>query len=204
MKREEENQQTRRRIMEHALAEFGERGYAASSVNTICAAQDISKGIIYHYFRTKDDLFLACVGECFQRLTEYLAQKMQTSDGSVKDRLEEYFTARMSFFAENPVYQKIFCAAIISPPPHLRAQIQECKKDFDALNVQILQQLLSAVELRPQITPAEVIDTFRQFQDFFNAKYQAADLTKEEFEMHERSCRTALDILLYGVLNRKE
>ena len=48
MKREEKNQLTRRRIMDSALAEFSKQGYGASSVNAICAAQDISKGIIYH------------------------------------------------------------------------------------------------------------------------------------------------------------
>ena len=46
MKREEKNQQTRRRIMESALAEFARQGYGASSVNTICAAEGISKSII--------------------------------------------------------------------------------------------------------------------------------------------------------------
>ena len=55
MKREEKNQQTQRRIMDSALAEFAEKGYGGSSVNTICAAQGISKGIIYHYFENKDD-----------------------------------------------------------------------------------------------------------------------------------------------------
>ena len=59
MKREEKHQQMRRRIMDSALAEFSGQGYGASSVNTICSAQGISKGIIYHYFKTKDELFLA-------------------------------------------------------------------------------------------------------------------------------------------------
>ena len=55
MKREEKNQQTRRRIMDSALAEFAANGYGGSSVNTICAAQGISKGIVYHYFESKDE-----------------------------------------------------------------------------------------------------------------------------------------------------
>ena len=75
LKREEKNQQTRRRIMDSALAEFSKKGYGASSVNTICSAENISKGIIYHYFSTKDDLFLACVEECFTLLTEYLKKE---------------------------------------------------------------------------------------------------------------------------------
>lgn len=77
MKREEKNQQTKRRIMDSALNEFSKQGYGASSVNAICADQNISKGIIYHYFNTKDDLYLACVEECFMRLTNYLKEMVQ-------------------------------------------------------------------------------------------------------------------------------
>ena len=47
MKREEKNQQMRQRIMDSALMEFSKQGYGGSSINTICAAQNISKGIVY-------------------------------------------------------------------------------------------------------------------------------------------------------------
>ena len=116
MKREEKNQQMRRRIMDSALAEFSGQGYGASSVNNICSAQGISKGIIYHYFKTKDELFLACVKECFSLLTAYLSKRMQQGEGTARERLEQYFTCRMAFFASHPIYQRLFCEAIVSPP----------------------------------------------------------------------------------------
>lgn len=199
MKREEKNQQTKRRIMDSALAEFSKQGYGASSVNTICSAQGVSKGIIYHYFSTKDELFLACVEECFRLLTEYLKAKIQPEEGTVEEQLEKYFTARADFFAEQPVYQRIFCEAVITPPSALKAGIQKRKQPFDALNIQILERLLAPVSLRPQVSKSEVVETFRQFQDFINADYQTDD-----FEIHERKCRKALNILLYGVIERKE
>ena len=103
MKREEKNQQTQRRIMDSALAEFAEKGYGGSSVNTICAAQGISKGIVYHYFENKDELYLACVEECFQRLTAHLNAALQEEDtGSAEDQLGRYFSARMAFFRRIP------------------------------------------------------------------------------------------------------
>lgn len=204
MKREEKNQQTKRRIMDSALKEFSEKGYGASSVNAICSAQGISKGIIYHYFDTKDSLFLSCIEECFVLLTEYLNCKMQNLKGSAKEQLEEYFSARLLFFVENPVYQRIFCEAIISPPLHLKDEIEKARKEFDILNIGILQRILSSVSLNPNIAVSEVIDTFRQFQDFINAKYQVMRLSESEFEEHEKSCKKAMDILLYGVVERKE
>ena len=150
MKREEKNQQTQRRIMDSALAEFAEKGHGGSSVNTICAAQGISKGIIYHYFENKDELYLACVEECFQRLTAHLSAALpEEDDGSVEDQLGRYFTARMTFFQENPVYQPIFCEAVISPPARLFEQIQARRKAFDALTISTLKHLLRCVRTLP-------------------------------------------------------
>ena len=187
--------------MDSALAEFSRQRYGASSVNTICSAQDISKGIIYHYFKTKDDLYLACVEECFQLLTQYL--KNGLSEGkSAQEQLEAYFAVRMTFFREHPVYQPIFCQAVISPPAHLAAEIQARKQPFDALNAEILKNLLEPVPLCPQITREEVVETLQQFQDFINAKYQAANMGTREFEQRDESCRKALHILLYAMTSK--
>lgn len=204
MKREEKNQQARRRIMDSALAEFSEQGYGASSVNTICSAEGVSKGIIYHYFSNKDELFLACVEECFGMLTAYLKQKMQTVKGNAGERMEAYFTVRTAFFKENPVYQRIFCEAVIAPPAHLSEEIQEKRQAFDSLNIEILEGLLSQVSLRAEVSRAEVIDIFRLFQDFISAKYRVAELLLPEYEAYEESCRSTLNILFYGVMERRE
>ena len=204
MKREEKNQQTRRRIMDSALAEFSAQGYGGSSINTICAAQDISKGIVYHYFETKDALFLACVEECFHRLTDYIQANLSPEGLSPEARLRDYFVLRSSFFRQAPAYQRIFCDAVIAPPAHLQGKIQARKKDFDALNLKILEDILTPLSLRPDISKADVIETFRQFQDFVNIRSQMTDPDGKVFEAREESCHRALNILLYGVIMREE
>lgn len=203
MKREEKNQQMRRRIMDSALAEFSKQGYGGSSINTICAAQDISKGIVYHYFETKDTLYLACVEECFQRLTEYVRANIVAEQSGIEEQLENYFTVRMTFFQTYPAYQRIFCEAVITPPAHLVTEIRMCRQKFDDFNVQILEKLLTPLSLRPGISKTDVIETFRQFQDFINVRYQATATNGQSFETHEEGCQKALNILLYGVIERK-
>lgn len=202
MKREEKNQQTKGRIIEGALSEFSAQGYAAGSTNAICSAQGISKGIIYHYFKTKDVLYLACIKDCFQRLTEYIRKNMPDRDGA-ENSLEDYFSTRAKFFYSYPVYQRIFCEAMISPPAHLRSEIQKCKQDFDHLNIQILEQLLTLLSLRPGISKEEAIEIFRQFQDFINAHYQMPETQDKTFDNYEEKCRKTINILLYGVIERK-
>lgn len=204
MKREEKNQQTRRRILESALAEFSEQGYGASSVNTISNGEGLSKGIIYHYFPTKDDLYLACVEECFQMLTGHLQSHTNMEGQTAEERLEQYFRVRLDFFEQNPQYQRIFCDAVIMPPAHLEASIQEKKAPFDRFNIDSLNRMLEPVSLRSDLSRKDVVDTFRQYQDYINARYQMTGSEKIDIRGHEESCRRALRILLYGVVERKE
>lgn len=203
MNREEKNRQTRRRIMDSALDEFAQKGYGASSVNTICAAGNLSKGILYHYFRTKDELYLSCVEECFEELTHTLRHALTAAESrTIEEQLECYFSSRVAFFKAHPVYQSIFCEAVISPPAHLKAEIQRRRQSFDDLTADTLTRLLLPLPLCPDVTIEDVVETFREFQDFINAKYQAARLTDEEFQIREKNCRKALNILLYGVIKR--
>src|ERR1700760_2412102 len=48
-------------IVAAALATFADRGYAATKLEDVAAAAGISKGTIYLYFSTKEDLFRAVV-----------------------------------------------------------------------------------------------------------------------------------------------
>ena len=202
MKREEKNQQTRRRILDSALSEFSEQGYGASSINTICSAQNISKGIVYHYFDTKDGLFLACVEECFHKLTDYIQSNLSLENKTSEAQLKEYFAVRSAFFKTAPVYQRIFCDAVIALPEHLRKQVQDRRESFDRLNLQILEQILRPLPLRPGVSRTEVIETFRMFQDFINVRCQMTGADGQSFEVREENCQKALDILLYGVVER--
>jgi len=98
MKREERNQISRQRILESAAKEFAEKGYGLSSINVICAEGDISKGILYHYFKDKDELYLTCIQDCFDGLTAYLKLALSKAEASVQAQLDQYFAARWDYF----------------------------------------------------------------------------------------------------------
>ncbi|MAX82240.1 MAG: hypothetical protein CL843_18940 [Crocinitomicaceae bacterium] len=49
-------QQTRQNILFTALQAFGEKGYANTTVSYIAKEAGISKGLIYHYFESKEEI----------------------------------------------------------------------------------------------------------------------------------------------------
>lgn len=50
---------TRGAILGAARASFGDRGYAATSIDDVAAAARVTKGAVYHHFSSKRDLFRA-------------------------------------------------------------------------------------------------------------------------------------------------
>lgn len=202
MNREEKNLQTRQKIIDSAISEFGEKSYGEASLNTVCSAGNISKGIIYHYFKDKDELYLTCVKECFNALTGYLASIISETETPIEAALENYFEARIAFFAKNPHYFKLFCNVTITPPPHLLTALAEIKSEFTTLNLSELNKLLKNVKLCPDVTTAEVVETFREYQDFLNTRFQMQTFDKLTIKEHEKQCSRWLKILLYGVIER--
>ena len=204
MNRDEKNLQTRQKIIESALAEFSAKSYGEASLNTICAAGNLSKGIIYHYFKDKDQLYLYCVKECFDALTDYLGNTVTVCDVSIERGLTNYFDARITFFAEHPLYLGVFCGAVMNPPDHLAKAISEITSSFSAQAVSILTELLKTVKLRRDVLMEEVVESFCEYQNFVNTRFRMQGIGENTLKEHERRCRRSLQVLLYGVIERKD
>ena len=55
----------REAVLEAALTEFGDHGFEGASTDAIARAAGISQPYLFRLFRTKKELFLAVVEECF-------------------------------------------------------------------------------------------------------------------------------------------
>lgn len=207
MKREEKNALSRQRILEAAMEEFSKKGYDGASLNTVCSENGFSKGIIYHYFKDKNELYLLCVEECFREVTSYLKEHAAASDGSAGRRLQDYFNTRLRFFADHPLCLGIFAEAVFNPPAGLRVEIATRKEDFDRLNISVLTELLESEPLREGLTVSSIVEDFRMYMDIFNMRFQAdardGRPMEELLKEHEERCHRQLDIMLYGVLGER-
>src|ERR1700721_1503815 len=61
MTRAESKEHTRQRLLAQAQRLFRERGYAATSLEQIAEAAEVTKGAIYGHFASKEDLMLSAM-----------------------------------------------------------------------------------------------------------------------------------------------
>ena len=58
-KRQEQAQARRRQLLETALPLFTEMGYRGATIRDIARAAGVNEALLYHYFKSKADLFRA-------------------------------------------------------------------------------------------------------------------------------------------------
>ena len=68
-----------------ALTVFGERGFRQTTLEEVAARAGVSKGTVYLYFSSKDDLFRAVVTQKVVALLEPAEEMARTHDGLASD-----------------------------------------------------------------------------------------------------------------------
>ncbi|MGZ5912984.1 MAG: TetR/AcrR family transcriptional regulator, partial [Reyranella sp.] len=100
-RREQNKAENRTALLKAARAVFAEMGYGAASVRDIVRRTDLASGTFYNYFKDKDEIFEAVVGE----LTGELLKRHR--EGRAKaTTAEEFFrchyTVYFEFVVEDP------------------------------------------------------------------------------------------------------
>ncbi|MCL2407948.1 MAG: TetR/AcrR family transcriptional regulator [Defluviitaleaceae bacterium] len=62
---------TRIKILESAVALFAEKGLTATSTKEIAKNASVSVGLMYHYYKTKDEMFDAIVADAMEEVSEF-------------------------------------------------------------------------------------------------------------------------------------
>lgn len=203
MRKDKKTERTKEKIIQAFIIEFGINGYDAISINSICNKYNITKGLLYHNYKGKDEIYLICIKQCFKSLVECFKDKVKQDHLNPEEQLKDYFLVRLKFFHEHPYYQRLFCDVMTFPPPHLKVEIEQIKQEFIKLNTDLLTDIISKLNIRKDLSMKEVIEIFRLYQDFLNTNvfYSLQDFN---FKEHEEHCYKALNILLYGIVQRNK
>ena len=78
-------------ILKAALAEFGANDFAAASLDRIVTAAGISKGGLYEYISSKEELYLYCMEQSWEALYRYIKTQVLASKSPLPDDILQRF-----------------------------------------------------------------------------------------------------------------
>lgn len=196
MEKRKKTEITVAKIIDAALNEFGKNGYLGGTINNICKT-GINKGLIYHNFKGKDDLYICCLKYSCEKYIEFIENKEYNND------FKKYIETRMDFFNKYSNEGHILFEALINSPKHLSNQIAKILEKFNSLNEQIYNVILDSITLRENVSREDAISYFHLMQvmlnGYFNSTaFQNMDIS-EKLKLHEVTVSKMLDYMIYGI-----
>lgn len=188
----------REEILEAATIIFAKLGYRLTDIQLVANHLDVAKGTIYHYFPSKEQLFLAAVDRGVKRL--HIAVEAGVHEISDPlDRIVNAIRAYLQFFSEHPEIVELFI--------HERSEFRDRKRstyfEHRDRTIGAWHQLMLGLiaDGRCRDIPVERVSTVINdvlygtiFTNYFTGR-------KTSFETQSHD---VLDIVFHGILSDRE
>lgn len=138
----------RNQLLDIALALFAERGVENVSIKDLAAEAEVASGLLYHYFRSKEDL-LAGVFQKHNPLPEFEAIIKELSDLPAREGLLRFAQRLAQLLPEKRRALRILMRELLSPRSIMLREVITLRQEGLALFSAYLQSRIDAGELRP-------------------------------------------------------
>jgi AcrR family transcriptional regulator len=116
-KQEEEG--TRDKVLNAALQEFSRHGLSGARIDTIALESGSNKGMIYYYFGSKEDLYVAALEESYRRFRQ-IEGDVQLDSLAPLDALRQLAGASFDYHAAHPDYIRMVMSENINQGEYIR------------------------------------------------------------------------------------
>lgn len=133
-------EEKRARILNAATLEFASKGFRGANIRIIASNADLSVGMLYKYFSSKEDIFLTVVDEGFSTLNNTL-WKIIADEGDIFQKSEKILNMAIQFSRQNPHLIQIY---LNSTTESLSHHFRELHQKIEATAAQFYPVLISS------------------------------------------------------------
>ncbi len=101
----------RERILEAAEELFAKRGYAGVGMSEIAETVGLGKSTLFHYFRTKEQLYAATVERVLQEVEVELTRQLALG-GTAVERLDRWVESLIELLARTPSHARLLLRSL--------------------------------------------------------------------------------------------
>lgn len=106
-------QEKTRLILDTALELFAERGYHQTSISDIAKRAGISKGLLYNYFESKEEVLRSIVQTGYD--AAYSNLDLNGDHSLARDEFVHFLRVTFQSVRENPKFWKLYSALVLQP-----------------------------------------------------------------------------------------
>ena len=168
--RSRRSEQSQQQILAAAEAEFADKGLAGARVDEIAEESGVNKQMIYYYYGSKEDLYLAVLERAYAAMRKSESE-LNLGDLNPIEAIRKLVEFKFEYYAENPVMIRLLAgenmqnAKFLKKSPRLR--------EMHISLIDVLQSVLSAGEkkklVRSSVDPVQLYFSIASLSYFYFA-----------------------------------
>lgn len=165
--RHRDSAETRAAILRAAGQVYAEHGLAGARTDGIAAAAGVNKALLYYYFKSKEGLYQAVVGDQLKDFSQQ-AREVLSAKGPAGPILLRYVSYHFDFIGTHPQYPRIFQRMMMEGDRVLERLAREHSLPLKKLLVDLLERGMSSGEFRRLDKEHTVLSIAGMIAHYFN------------------------------------
>jgi TetR/AcrR family transcriptional regulator len=116
------------KILDAAISEFANKGFDKASTNEIVKKAGISKGILFHYFKNKKNLFIFVYDYAMELCMDEFFKKVDEEERDIFIKLRQIASFKLELMYKYPMIFKFFEVAVGEECNEVKSEIEERNK----------------------------------------------------------------------------
>ena len=142
----------RRLILDAAIRVFARQGFHRCRVSDIAREADVAYGLVYHYFRSKDEVLDTLFTERWTLLLDAIAEA-DRSDSSAREKLRSIAGFIIDSYSNDPDLMKVIIVEVTRAANSFgRTHLPEIRRAYDLI-AKIVADAEAAGEFRNDVDP---------------------------------------------------
>ncbi|MCC3869009.1 TetR/AcrR family transcriptional regulator [Terrisporobacter mayombei] len=195
--REKKSINSKEKIIKVALEEFALNGYKAASTNAICKNAKVSKGLLYHYYESKEVLYLNVLQHVIDQFKGNITIDIDENDKKGTEHISEYFNKKFKFFRENPLYSKIITNTILENMESTKSIM----KEFEDYNKMLIYKVIKNVDINQKFDREKAFELIIMIGERLEEKHMKnIDADKEiAIEAFRKDHKIMIEMVFEGI-----
>jgi TetR/AcrR family transcriptional regulator, fatty acid metabolism regulator protein len=190
----------RRLILDAAIRVFARKGYHAARVGDIAEEAGVAHGLLYHYFRSKEELLETISRETWRDIRDAV-RSVEETDESARERLAGITKILLRSWRRDPNLVRVLVREV-TRSSHLQSRIDEIEGAFVGLE-RIIARGQQAGEFRADVDPRMVSYVFYGALEEILTGWVLGQLEDGD-EAVARAERTVLAVVCGGLIGERE
>lgn len=155
--RRRDRERTKREILEIAFAEFAENGLLGGNTDAIAARANITKRLIFYYFNSKEELFIAVLEMAYAKM-RVAEEDLHLGDLEPEAAIRKLAEFTFDFDQANPEYIRLVTIENIHRGRHITSsrKLKEMTRPIISQIAKVLERGVRSGAIRPGIDPIEL------------------------------------------------